>query len=58
MKRKSAAESREQMYDYIILSSDYQTAADYAKELGLEFHQWHWIRDRFKDPLAYKKYEK
>ena len=41
--------------EYIIMTSDYQTGADYAKELGLEFGQWQWIRDRFKDPIAYKK---
>lgn len=38
------------------MTSDYQTGADYAKEIGLEIHQWQWIRDRFKDPVAYKRY--
>ena len=42
-------------FEYVIMTSDYQTGADYAKELGLEFGQWQWIRDRFKDPIAYKK---
>lgn len=45
------------MYEFIIMSSDYQTAADYAKELGLDFSQWQWIRDRFKDPAAYRRYQ-
>ena len=38
------------------MTSDYQTGADYAKEIGLEIHEWQWIRDRFKDPVAYKRY--
>ena len=42
--------------EYIIMTSDYQIGAGYAKELGLEIHQWHWIRDRFKEPIAYKRY--
>ena len=42
--------------EYIIMTSDYQTGADYAKELKLDIHQWHWIRDRFKEPIAYKRY--
>ena len=41
---------------YLILTSDYQMAADYAKEIGLEFGDWNWIRDRFKEPIAYKRY--
>ena len=41
--------------EYIIMTSDYQIAADLAKELGLEFAEWKWIRDRFKDPIAYKR---
>ena len=44
--------------EFIIMTSDYQTAADYAKELKLDIHQWHWIRDRFKEPIAYKRYNK
>lgn len=43
--------------EYIIMTSDYQIGAEYAKELGLEIHQWHWIRDRFKEPIAYKRYK-
>lgn len=43
------------MFEYIILTSDYAIAAETAKELGLEFGQWNWIRDRFKEPLIYKK---
>lgn len=42
--------------EYIIMTSDYQTGADYAKKIGLEIHQWQWIRDRFKDPVAYKRH--
>lgn len=42
--------------EYIIMTSDYQTAADYAVELGITFGQWQWIRDRFKDPVAYKRF--
>ena len=42
--------------EFIIMTSDYQTAADYAKELKLDIHQWHWIRDRFKEPICYKRY--
>jgi hypothetical protein len=42
--------------EYIIMTSDYQIAAEYASTLGLEFSQWQWIRDRFKDPIAYKRY--
>ena len=42
-------------FDYIILTSDFAVAAEKAKELGLEIGQWNWIRDRFKDPLVYKK---
>ena len=42
--------------EFIIMTSDYQTGAEYAKELGLDIHQWHWIRDRFKEPIAYKRY--
>lgn len=42
--------------EYIIMTSDYQAAADYAKELGFELGTWQWIRDRFKDPIAYKRY--
>ena len=45
-------------FEYVIMTSDYQTGADYAKELGLDFSQWQWIRDRFKDPIAYKKVER
>ena len=41
--------------EYIIMTSDYQVAADLAKKLGLEFAEWKWIRDRFKDPICYKK---
>lgn len=41
--------------EYIIMTSDYQCAADHAKSIGLEFGQWQWIRDRFKDPVAYKR---
>ena len=41
--------------EYIIMTSDYLTAADLAKEMNLELHQWKWIRDRFKDPIAYKR---
>ena len=41
--------------EYIIMTSDYQTGADLAKEMGLEFAEWKWIRDRFKDPIAYKR---
>ena len=41
--------------EYIIFSSQYQVAADYAKELGLEVGQWKWIRDKFNEPLGYKK---
>ena len=33
-----------------------QLAAEYAKELGLDIHQWHWIKDRFKDPVCYQRY--
>jgi hypothetical protein len=44
--------------EYLILTSDYQTAIDYSKELGLEWGQWNWIRDRFKDPIAYIRYIK
>ena len=43
------------MFEYIILTSDYAIAAETAKELGLEIGQWNWIRDRFKEPLVYKK---
>ena len=42
--------------EYIIMTSDYQTGAEYAKELGLDIHEWHWIRDRFKEPIAYKRW--
>ena len=41
--------------EYIIMTSDYQTAADLANKMGLDFHEWKWIRDRFKDPIAYKR---
>jgi len=44
--------------EYIIMTSDYETASNYAKELNLELHQWKWIRDRFKDPIAYKRHIK
>ena len=43
--------------EYIIMTSDYETGANYAKELGLEIYQWKWIRDRFKDPIAYRRYD-
>lgn len=46
---------RENMEEYIILTSDYAIAAETAKEIGIEIGQWKWIRDRFKDPLVYKK---
>lgn len=42
--------------EYIIMTSSFQTGADYAKELGLDINEWQWIRDRFKDPVAYKRY--
>jgi hypothetical protein len=42
--------------EFIIMTSDYQTGADYASSLGLNITEWHWIRDRFKDPVAYKRY--
>ena len=41
--------------EYIIMTSDYQTAADLANEMNLDFYQWKWIRDRFKDPIAYQR---
>ena len=44
--------------EYLILTSDYETAANLAKDMGLSFGQWNWIRDRFKDPIAYKRVEK
>lgn len=43
------------MYEYIILTSDYQAAVEKAKELNLDITQWHWIRDRFKEPIVYKQ---
>lgn len=55
MKAESAAEREENMYEYIILTSDYGLAAQKAKELGLNTFEWNWIRDRFKEPLVYKK---
>lgn len=39
---------------YIILTSDWQAAGDYATECGLKFNEWQWIRDRFKDPIIYQ----
>ena len=43
--------------EYIILTSDYIVAAEKAKELDLALGTWHWIRDRFKDPVVYKRYK-
>jgi len=43
--------------EYIIMTSDYQTAADLATDMELGFGDWKWIRDRFKDPIAYKRYK-
>lgn len=40
---------------YIILTSDYQEAVHRAKELNIEITQWRWLRDRFKEPLVYKR---
>lgn len=42
--------------DYIIMTSDYEEAANVAKKFGLEFFQWKWIRDRFKQPVIYKRF--
>ena len=41
--------------EYIIMTSDYQLAAEYAAKLDLEIGQWKWIRDRFREPLGYKR---
>lgn len=40
------------------MTSDYQTAADLATDMGLGFAEWKWIRDRFKDPICYKRFNK
>lgn len=44
--------------EYVITTSDYAVAAEYAKTLDLELGTWKWIRDNFKDPICYKRYRK
>lgn len=43
--------------EYTIHCSNYQTAVDYSKEIGLDIKQWQWIRDKFNDPICYKRYK-
>lgn len=43
--------------EYIIMSSDYGLAAQQAKDLDIDIHQWRWIRDKFKEPIIYKLYK-
>ena len=40
---------------YLILTSDYQVAVDYANKNGIDITQWRWIRDKFKDPAIYRE---
>lgn len=43
------------MFEYVIFTSDFGLAAQKAKELGLDIHQWHWVKDKFKEPWVYKR---